>query len=146
MKLRGNCQATVDEKGRLKYLPCFWTHSKSTELSSISPAPPVRPPGFTPLKVWGEIEDKLAKTSSANKAKRKFLMRTSYYGQAVEIDGQGRVPGSRGLEGVGTGEGRGGCAGRSRLPGSDEPHAGSGSVEERALHRQDDKALEDLGI
>lgn len=44
-----------------------------------------------PMKVWGEIEDKLGKTSSTNKAKRKFLMRTSYYGQVVELDGQGRV-------------------------------------------------------
>ena len=44
-----------------------------------------------PMKVWGEIEDRLAKTSSTKKAKRKFLMRTSYYGQVVELDGQGRV-------------------------------------------------------
>src|SRR5258707_824225 len=44
-----------------------------------------------PMKVWSEIEDKLAKVSSQNRAKRKFLMRTSYYGQTVELDGQGRV-------------------------------------------------------
>ena len=44
-----------------------------------------------PMKVWSEIEDKLARVSSQNRAKRKFLMRTSYYGQTVEIDGQGRV-------------------------------------------------------
>ena len=44
-----------------------------------------------PMKVWSEIEDKLAKLPTTNKAKRKFLMRTSYYGQTVEMDGQGRV-------------------------------------------------------
>src|SRR5260370_22549930 len=44
-----------------------------------------------PMKVWSGIEDKLAKVSSQNRAKRKFLMRTSYYGQTVEVDGQGRV-------------------------------------------------------
>lgn len=44
-----------------------------------------------PMKVWSEIEDKLARVSSQNRAKRKFLMRTSYFGQAVEVDGQGRV-------------------------------------------------------
>jgi MraZ protein len=44
-----------------------------------------------PMKVWSEIEDKLAKVSSQNRVKRKFLMRTSYYGQTVELDGQGRV-------------------------------------------------------
>jgi MraZ protein len=43
------------------------------------------------MKVWSEIEDKLAKMPSANRAKRKFLMRTSYYGQTVELDGQGRL-------------------------------------------------------
>jgi MraZ protein len=44
-----------------------------------------------PMKVWNEIEDRLAKLPSTNKAKRKLLMRTSYYGQVVELDGQGRV-------------------------------------------------------
>lgn len=44
-----------------------------------------------PMKVWSGIEDKLEKVSSQNRAKRKFLMRTSYYGQMVEMDGQGRV-------------------------------------------------------
>lgn len=44
-----------------------------------------------PMKVWMSIEDKLAAVSSQNRAKRKFLMRTSYYGQTVELDGQGRV-------------------------------------------------------
>ncbi len=44
-----------------------------------------------PMKFWGEIEEKLAKVSSYNKAKQKFLTRTNYYGQVVEIDGQGRV-------------------------------------------------------
>ncbi len=44
-----------------------------------------------PMKVWSEIEDKLAQLPTTNKAKRKFLMRTSYYGQTVEMDGQGRV-------------------------------------------------------
>jgi len=42
-----------------------------------------------PLKVWGEIEDKLAKAPT--QVKNKFLMRTSYFGQVVEMDGQGRV-------------------------------------------------------
>jgi MraZ protein len=44
-----------------------------------------------PMKVWNEIEDKLAKLPSSNQAKRRFLLRTSYYGQVVELDGQGRV-------------------------------------------------------
>ena len=43
------------------------------------------------MKVWNEIEDKLAKLPSSNKSKRKFLMRTSYFGQLVELDAQGRL-------------------------------------------------------
>ena len=44
-----------------------------------------------PISVWQAIEEKLAKVSSQNQAKRKFLMHTSYYGQMAEMDGQGRV-------------------------------------------------------
>ena len=43
------------------------------------------------MKVWEEIEKKLAKLSSHNQAKQKFLTRTNYYGQVVEVDGQGRI-------------------------------------------------------
>jgi MraZ protein len=44
-----------------------------------------------PIKVWTQIEEKLAGVSSQNRVKRKFLMRTSYYGQSAELDAQGRV-------------------------------------------------------
>lgn len=44
-----------------------------------------------PMQVWIAIEERLGKVSSQNRAKRKFLMRTSYFGQQVEMDGQGRV-------------------------------------------------------
>jgi MraZ protein len=43
------------------------------------------------MKVWSEIEDKLAQKPSVDVAKRKFLMRTSYFGQVAELDGQGRL-------------------------------------------------------
>jgi MraZ protein len=43
------------------------------------------------MKAWGEIEKKLAKQSSYNRAKQKFLARANYYGQLVEVDGQGRI-------------------------------------------------------
>ena len=44
-----------------------------------------------PMKVWSEIEDKLAQLPSTHVAKQKFLLRTSYFGQQAELDGQGRV-------------------------------------------------------
>jgi len=91
MKLRGNCPAKVDEKGRLKipavFLEALSEFGNQFYITSVT--------GETariyPMKVWGEIEDKLAKVPSTNAAKRKFLMRTSYFGQVVEMDGQGRV-------------------------------------------------------
>jgi MraZ protein len=43
------------------------------------------------MKVWSEIEDKLAQLPSTHVAKQKFLLRTSYFGQQAELDGQGRV-------------------------------------------------------
>ena len=91
MKLRGNCQAKVDEKGRLKIPAVFLEALKEYGNQFYITSATGETARIYPMKVWGEIEDKLGKTSSTNKAKRKFLMRTSYYGQVVELDGQGRV-------------------------------------------------------
>ena len=43
------------------------------------------------MKEWEAIEKKLAKLSSYEPTKRKFLERTNYFGQVVEVDGQGRI-------------------------------------------------------
>lgn len=89
--LRGNYSATVDEKGRMK-IPAdflaelrrggnkFYVTSETGDRAQIYP-----------MKVWMEIERKLAKLGSHNRAKQKFLARTNYFGQAVEVDGQGRI-------------------------------------------------------
>jgi len=91
MKLRGNCPAKVDEKGRLKIPAVFLDALKDYGNQFYITSPTGVSARIYPMKVWSEIEDKLEKVSSQNRAKRKFLMRTSYYGQTVEIDGQGRV-------------------------------------------------------
>jgi MraZ protein len=91
MKLRGNCPAKVDEKGRLKipsvFLDEFKEYGNQFYITSTS--------GDTariyPMKVWSEIEDRLAQLPSTHVAKQKFLLRTSYFGQQTELDGQGRV-------------------------------------------------------
>src|ERR1700733_13702881 len=89
--LRGNYLARVDDKGRLK-IPAtfldelrefgnrFYVTSENGDFAQIYP-----------MKVWNEIEEKLAKLPSHHPTKRKYLTRTNYYGQAVELDGQGRV-------------------------------------------------------
>jgi MraZ protein len=91
MKLRGNCPAKVDEKGRLKIPAVFLEELKEYGTQFYITSPTGESARIYPMKIWSEIEDKLAGLPSANKAKRKFLMRTSYYGQVVDMDGQGRV-------------------------------------------------------
>ena len=91
MKLRGNCPAKVDEKGRLKIPAVFLDALKEYGNQFYITSTTGESARIYPMKVWSEIEDKLAKVSSQNRAKRKFLMRTSYYGQTVELDAQGRV-------------------------------------------------------
>ena len=44
-----------------------------------------------PFEEWERIEQKLAALSTYNPTKKKFLTRTNYYGQVVEMDGQGRL-------------------------------------------------------
>ena len=91
MKLRGNCPAKVDEKGRLKIPAVFLDELKEYGNQFYITSTTGETARIYPMKVWSEIEDKLAKLPTTNRAKRKFLMRTSYYGQVVEMDGQGRV-------------------------------------------------------
>jgi MraZ protein len=91
MKLRGNCPARVDEKGRLKIPAVFLDGLKEYGSQFYITSPTGETARVYPMKVWSEIEDKLAKLPTTNKAKRKFLMRTSYYGQTVGMDAQGRV-------------------------------------------------------
>ncbi|MGE0404828.1 MAG: division/cell wall cluster transcriptional repressor MraZ [Candidatus Korobacteraceae bacterium] len=89
---RGNHPTRVDEKGRLKvpadfkrvieekYGAQFYITSVDGKVAQIYP-----------FEEWERIEQKLAALSSFNPMKKKFLTRTNYYGQVVEIDGQGRV-------------------------------------------------------
>lgn len=89
---RGNHPTRVDEKGRLKipaefkrtidekYGSQFYITSRDGEVAEIYP-----------FEEWQRIEEKLAKVSNFNPAKKKFLDRVNYYGQMAEIDAQGRV-------------------------------------------------------
>jgi MraZ protein len=91
MKLRGNYPAKVDEKGRLKIPASFLEELEEFGNQFYITSPTGETVRIYPMTVWNEIEEKLAKLPSTNKFKRKFLMRTSYYGQVVELDAQGRV-------------------------------------------------------
>jgi MraZ protein len=89
---RGNHPTRVDEKGRLKvpaefkrvidekYGTQFYITSVDGRVAQVYP-----------FEEWERIEQKLAGLSNFNPAKKKFLDRTNYYGQQVEMDGQGRL-------------------------------------------------------
>ena len=89
---RGNHPARVDDKGRLKvpaefkrvidekYAQRFYITSLDGAVAQIYP-----------FEEWERIEQKLAQLSTFNPTKKKFLNRVNYYGQVVEMDGQGRL-------------------------------------------------------
>jgi MraZ protein len=89
---RGNHPTRVDEKGRLKvpaefkrvidekYGQQFYITSLDGKVAQVYP-----------FEEWERIEQKLAGLSNFNHKKKKFLDRTNYYGQQVEMDGQGRL-------------------------------------------------------
>ena len=91
MKLRGNCPAKVDEKGRLKVPAVFLEGLKEYGTQFYITSITGEDARIYPLSVWSEIEDRLAALPSQHQGKRKFLLRTSYFGQQVEVDGQGRL-------------------------------------------------------
>src|SRR5438876_94999 len=89
---RGNHPTRVDEKGRLKvpaefkrvidekYGTQFYITSLDGKIAQVYP-----------FEEWERIEQKLAGLSTFNPTKKKFLDRVNYWGQQVEMDGQGRL-------------------------------------------------------
>jgi MraZ protein len=89
---RGNHPTRVDEKGRLKVPAEFkrLIDEKYGEQFYITSVDGQRAQIY-PFEEWQRIEEKLARLSNFNPAKKKLLNRTNYYGQLVELDGQGRL-------------------------------------------------------
>jgi len=83
----------VDEKGRLK-VPAEFKRVVDEKYSGgqyyITSLDGKRAQIY-PFEEWQRIEEKLARLSTFNPTKKKFLDRTNYYGQAVEMDNQGRL-------------------------------------------------------
>ncbi len=90
--LRGNHAAKIDDKGRLKIPNAFrglveGQHGTELFVTSLT-GEYVR---IYPMPVWLEMEDKLGEMPSTHPARLRFLDRVNYFGQAVELDVQGRV-------------------------------------------------------
>ncbi len=89
---RGNSPARIDDKGRLKVPNAFKSlleskYGRDLFLSSLS-GEYVR---IYPMPVWLEIEEKLTRMPSTHPSRLRFLDRINYFGQAAELDAQGRV-------------------------------------------------------
>jgi len=90
--LRGNYAAKIDDKGRLKIPNAFRalvekTHGAELFVTSLT-GESVR---IYPMPVWLALEERLARAPSTHPSRVKFLNRVNYFGQAAEIDAQGRV-------------------------------------------------------
>lgn len=89
---RGNYPTRADEKGRLKvpadfkryieerYSAQFYVTSLDGKVAMIYP-----------MEEWERMEQKIAALPSFNPTRKKFLDRTNYYGQVVDMDAQGRM-------------------------------------------------------
>lgn len=90
--LRGNYTVKMDEKGRIK-LPAayrryieenYGTEFYVTSVTGDSAR-------IYPMKEWLAVEEKLQVKGPEDESVRKFLDRTNYFGQTLEMDPQGRI-------------------------------------------------------
>jgi MraZ protein len=89
---RGNAPARIDDKGRLKVPNTFRAllegkYGRELFLTSLT-GEYVR---VYPMPVWLEIEQKLGDMPSTHPSRLRYLDRVNYFGQAAELDTQGRV-------------------------------------------------------
>ena len=90
--LRGNAPARIDDKGRLKVPNVFRAlmetkYGRNLFVTSVT-GEYVR---IYPMPVWLDIEQKLGAMPSTHPARLRFLDRVNYFGQAGDLDAQGRV-------------------------------------------------------
>src|SRR5213595_2123884 len=144
---RGNHPTRVDEKGRLKvpaefkraidekYGQQFYITSRDGNIAEIYP-----------FEEWKKIEEKLATVSNFNPAKKKFLDRVNYYGQMVEMDGQGRVLIPQLVRDSAQIKGEVAVLGNLTFLIVRNLEAFRQEIEEQPFTSEDEKTLDDLGI
>ena len=137
----------MDEKGRLKvpaefkrlidekYGTQFYITSLDGKVAQVYP-----------FEEWQRIEEKLARLSNFNPTKKKFLNRTNYYGQLVEIDGQGRVLIPALLRETAKIQGEVAVVGNLTYLEVQSIEAYRKDIEENPFTSDDEKTLDELGI
>ena len=144
---RGNHPTRVDEKGRLKvpaefkrvidekYAQRFYITSLDGKVAQVYP-----------FEEWERIEQKLASLSTFNPTKKKFLNRVNYYGQVVEMDGQGRLLLPQILRESAQLRGEVAVLGNLTYLEVRNLEAFRKEIEEQAFTDEDTKTLDELGI
>ena len=144
---RGNHPTRVDEKGRLKvpaefkrvidekYGNQFYITSLDGKVAQVYP-----------FEEWERIEQKLAGLSTFNPTKKKFLDRVNYYGQMVEMDGQGRLLIPQLVRDSAQIKGEVAVLGNLTFLIVRNLEAFRQEIEEQPFTSEDEKTLDDLGI
>jgi MraZ protein len=144
---RGNHPTRVDEKGRLKvpaefkrvidekYGTQFYITSLDGKVAQVYP-----------FEEWERIEQKLAGLSTFNPTKKKFLDRVNYYGQMVEMDGQGRLLIPQLVRDSAQIRGEVAVLGNLTFLIVRNLEAFRQEIEEQPFTSEDEKTLDDLGI
>jgi len=91
-RFRGSYIAKIDDRGRVKipakYLSALETDfGKEVYLTSVNGDHVL----FYPMKVWQEIEKKIAAIPMRDPDMEEFISRSSYWGSETEIDPKGRI-------------------------------------------------------
>ncbi|MGC2173669.1 MAG: division/cell wall cluster transcriptional repressor MraZ [Candidatus Sulfotelmatobacter sp.] len=144
---RGNHPTRVDEKGRLKvpaefkrvidekYGQQFYITSLDGDVAQLYP-----------FEEWERIEQKLAALSNFNSAKKKFLSKVNYWGQVVEMDGQGRLLIPQLLREAAHIKGEVAVSGYQTYLEVRNIEAYQQKVQEEKFTPEDEKTLDELGI
>jgi MraZ protein len=90
--MRGSAAARIDDKGRLKVPTVFRSVIQSQQgldvfVTSVS-GESVR---IYPMPEWLDVERRLLEMPMSHPSRLKFLDRVNYFGQASELDNQGRI-------------------------------------------------------
>jgi MraZ protein len=144
---RGNHPTRVDEKGRLKvpaefkrvidekYGQQFYITSLDGDVAQVYP-----------FEEWERIEQKLAGLSTFNPTKKKFLSKVNYWGQVVEMDGQGRLLIPQLLREAASIKGEVAVSGYQTYLEVRNIEAYQQKVREEKFTPEDEKTLDELGI
>jgi MraZ protein len=144
---RGNHPTRVDEKGRLK-VPAEFKRvidEKYAQKFYITSTDGISAQIY-PFEEWERIEQKLASLSTYNPTKKRFLTRTNYYGQVVEMDGQGRLLLPQVLREAAQIKGEVAVLGNLTWLEVRNMEALDKEIQEQPFTDEDTKTLDDLGI